>query len=88
MKKFIAIFVIALPLFLLVSCKEKVDKKVYDQQLRINDSLRVEINSRQTQIDSLGQQVKELNEKLAKANSPKPTGQKKKTPIKKKATKK
>jgi hypothetical protein len=83
MKKFIVFFVIALPLFFLVSCKEKVEKKVYDEQLRVNDSLRVELNSRQSQIDSLGIQVKELNEKLAKANSPKPSAQKKKTSKKK-----
>ena len=34
MKKFIVFFVIALPLFFLVSCKEKVDKKNKEGGLR------------------------------------------------------
>jgi hypothetical protein len=87
MKKFVVFFAIALPMFLLVSCKEKVDKKIYDQSLRTNDSLRVELNSRQAQIDSLMIQAKDLSEKLAKANAPKPKADKKKAASKKKGKK-
>ena len=89
MKKFILVAALALPLFF-ISCKEKVDKKVYDQVLRTNDSLRVEINSRQTQLDSLSMQVKDLTEKLAKATAPKPAAAaatKKKATAKKKSKK-
>lgn len=88
MKRIVVFTFVALSFFMLVSCKEKVEKALFDQQLKVNDSLRIELNSKQTLVDSLSVQVTELADKITamKAAKPKATA-KKKTTTKKKTKK-
>ena len=62
MKKNITVLILSL--FIICSCKQTVDKKEHDFQIKINDSLQLIIKNQQTQIDTLSYKLESITTQI------------------------